>query len=288
MRVQPPDQFTGKTVVSGYHTTSDLPPLRRADYRLPTVSCISMNRYFLEVAYRGSRYAGSQVQANAVTVQYELERAMKVYFRQEVSLTGSSRTDAGVHALQNYFHFDMEGVVHPQSIYNLNAILPGDIAVRSVRPVGGEAHCRFDALSRSYEYIVYQEKDPFLEERAYYFPYTLQMETLQAVAGVIGEYEDFTSFSKRNSQVKTFNCRIIASAWSREGTRWVYRVRANRFLRGMVRGLVGTMLQVGRGKMDISGFRGVIEAKNCARADFSVPGHGLYLLEVEYGEGYFG
>jgi tRNA pseudouridine38-40 synthase len=246
-----------------------------------------MNRYFLEVSYRGGRYAGSQVQANALTVQYELEKALQVYFRRPVALTGSSRTDAGVHALQNYFHFDMEGPVNPRSIYNLNAILPGDIAVRSVKPVQPEAHCRFDAVARAYEYIVYQQKDPFLEERAYYFPYSMQLEVLQAVAGVIGEYEDFTSFSKRNSQVKTFNCRIMASEWSREGDRWIYRVKANRFLRGMVRGLVGTMLQAGRGKLDLTAFRAVIEAKNCAKADFSVPGCGLYLLNVIYPEGYW-
>jgi len=246
-----------------------------------------MNRYFMQVAYRGGRYAGSQVQANALTVQAELEKALQVYFRKPVGLTGSSRTDAGVHALQNYFHFDMEEPVNPRAIYNLNAILPGDIAIGAIRQVKPDAHCRFDAVAREYEYIIYQHKDPFLEERAYYFPYALQMEALQTAARILTGYQDFTSFSKRNSQVKTYNCQLYRSEWSLEGGRWVYRVKGNRFLRGMVRGLVGTMLQAGRGKIDIAAFRSVIEAKDCSKADFSVPGHGLYLLRVEYPVAHF-
>ena len=247
----------------------------------------AMNRYFLEVTYKGTRYAGSQVQLNALTVQAELEKALEVYFRRRVELTGSSRTDAGVHARQNFYHFDNPEPVNPRAIYNINAILPLDIAVQRFIPVPADAHCRFDAIAREYEYFIYKSKDPFLDDRAWYYPYTLDLKMLETVAGVIGEYTDFTSFSKRNSQVRTFNCQIEYSEWQVRGECTVYRVRANRFLRGMVRGLVGTMLQVGRGKITVEKFRQIIEARDCTKADFSVPGHGLFLQKVVYRDDYF-
>jgi tRNA pseudouridine38-40 synthase len=247
-----------------------------------------MNRYFLEVSYKGTRYAGSQVQENAATVQYELEKALQIYFRQPVSLTGSSRTDAGVHAYQNFYHFDIEKPIPPRAVYNLNAILPEDVAIRSIVPVKADAHCRFDAIAREYEYFIYQFKDPFRNDRAWYYPYTIDWEALQSVAGVIQEYSDFTSFAKRNSQVHTFICNIQHSAWQPTTAGGIYRVRSNRFLRGMVRGLVGTMLQVGRGKITIDQFRGIVEAKDCTKADFSTPGHGLFLKRVVYPDGYLG
>lgn len=247
-----------------------------------------MNRYFLEVSYKGTNYAGFQVQENATTIQYEVEKVLAIYFRHPVSLTGSSRTDTGVHARQNYFHFDIPAIIPQKVVYNLNAMLPPDIAVNRLVLVKEGAHCRFDAIAREYEYFIYQSKAPFLNDRAYFFPYTLDLRAMQQSAGIIMEYTDFTSFSKRNSQVKTHNCTILHSEWvERESGLTVYRVKANRFLRGMVRGLVGTMLQVGRGKLNLEGFRRVIEARDCSEADFSVPGHGLFLLKVEYPEGYF-
>jgi tRNA pseudouridine38-40 synthase len=247
-----------------------------------------MPRYFLELSYKGTLYSGFQVQENAHTVQAEVERAFAVLQREPVLLTGSSRTDAGVHALQNYFHFDFEGVIHPQFVYKMNAILPGDIVLESLKPVPDEAHSRFDAKSRLYRYYIYRHKDPFLAERAYYFPYKLDEAVMQVAAGLLKEYSDFTSFSKRNTQVKTFQCEIMESEWGWEGDCMVYTVRANRFLRGMVRALTATMLRVGRGKMDINDFRAVIEAKDCTRASFAVPPHGLFLREVDFGPEYFG
>lgn len=241
-----------------------------------------MSRYFLELSYKGKAYAGFQIQDNALSVQEEVQKALKVYFRQSPELTGSSRTDTGVHALQNFFHFDWDGDIEEKSLYNLNALLPGDIAVRRIIRVKDEAHCRFDAIAREYKYYIYRSKDPFLQDRAYYYPYTLDLAALQEAAGVIPEYSDFTSFSKRNTQVKTFNCELTVSEWKQEPDTLIYTVKGNRFLRGMVRGLVGTMLQVGRGRKSIGEFRGIIEAKNCALADFSVPGHGLFLVEVEF------
>jgi tRNA pseudouridine38-40 synthase len=213
---------------------------------------------------------------------------LAIYFRHPVSLTGSSRTDSGVHARQNYFHFDIATTVPQKVVYNLNAMLPADIAVNRLVLVKEGAHCRFDAIAREYEYFIYKTKAPFLNDRAYFFPYTLDLPAMQQAAGTIMEYTDFTSFSKRNSQVKTHNCTILHSEWvEREDGLTVYRVKANRFLRGMVRGLVGTMLQVGRGKISLDGFRRVIEVRDCSEADFSVPGHGLFLMNVEYPQGYF-
>lgn len=241
-----------------------------------------MPRYFLELAYKGANYSGFQTQKNANSIQAEVEKAFEILHRQPVQLTGSSRTDAGVHALQNYFHFDFEGEVHPQLQYKMNAILPPDIVIKGVKQVAPDAHSRFDAVGRGYKYFIYSKKNPFLEDRAYYFPYKLDRALMQEAAGILKEYRDFTSFSKRNTQVKSFLCQIRESEWEEEGECLVYRVKADRFLRGMVRALTATMLKVGRGKMDLGEFRGIIEAKDCTRASFAVPPHGLFLVGVEY------
>lgn len=246
-----------------------------------------MSRYFIELTYRGTNYAGFQKQDNAHTVQAELEKALATVFRAEFQLTGSSRTDAGVHALQNYFHFDTPLQLEDRMIYNLNAVLPEDLAVKSLRRVADTAHCRFDAVSRSYRYHICRRKQPFLVDRAYFFPYTLDISLMSAAADMLLEYTDFTSFSKRNTQVKTFNCMLLESRWETTDYGSAYVVRGNRFLRGMVRALTGTMLRVGRGRMDLVEFRRVIEARDCTRADFAVPAHGLFLEQVNYPEGYF-
>ena len=240
-----------------------------------------MSRYFIEVSYKGMAYSGFQVQQNANSVQAEIEKAMQIYYRKTFALTGSSRTDAGVHALQNYFHFDADESV-TDAAYQLNAILPPDIVIKRIYPVAAEAHCRFDATSREYRYYIYHRKDPFIEDRAYYYPYTLNMELMQWAAKEIMEHHDFTSFSKRNTQVRSFLCNVLQSEWKPDDNGLQYSVKANRFLRGMVKGLVGTMLQVGRGKLTLDQFRDIIVSKDCTQADFSVPSHGLFLLAVEY------
>lgn len=247
-----------------------------------------MARYFLEVAYMGARYSGFQVQENAHTVQSEIDRAVSLLMREQVVSTGSSRTDAGVHARQNFLHFDTERPLHPQFLYKINAILPPDIVLKGVYPVDAEAHSRFAATGRAYEYTLYTFKDPFMRDRGYYFPYRMNMDDLHAAAAIIKEYRDFSSFSKRNTQVKTFNCSIGESYWTAGEGRIVYNVSANRFLRGMVRGLVGTMLRVGRGRLTLPEFRAVIESKDCTQADFAVPGHGLCLMQVKYPDGTLG
>ena len=241
-----------------------------------------MPRYFLEVAYKGTNYSGFQSQDNALTVQAEVEKAFSTLQRVPVVMTGSSRTDAGVHALQNFFHFDFEESLHPQFTYKINAILPDAIVVKSLRGVKADAHCRFDAVYRRYQYYLYNTKDPFKEDRAWFYPYPLNKELLQAAALILLEVDDFTSFSKRNTQVKTFLCQLTESQWIEEGGCLVYAVKGNRFLRGMVRALVSTMLLVGREKITLGEFKDIIRVKDCTRASFVAPAHGLFLMEVGY------
>jgi tRNA pseudouridine38-40 synthase len=254
-----------------------------------------MSRYFLELSYKGTAYSGFQAQHNANTIQAEVEKAFEILRKEKIVLTGSSRTDAGVHARQNFFHFDTavpadrwKGMETERNfIYKMNAILPEDIVVKGLKLVPDTAHCRFDAWSREYNYYIYRQKDPFLKDRAFYFPYKLDIEKLQEAASVIMGYSDFTSFSKRNTQVKTFVCRVTESQWIIEDNCLVYKVKANRFLRGMVRALTATMLKIGRGKLTIGEFRDIVTAKDCTLASFAVPPQGLVLLSVEYPEGLF-
>lgn len=241
-----------------------------------------MARYFLEVSYKGAAYSGFQTQENSTTIQGEVEKAFAVLQREKVVMTGSSRTDAGVHARQNFFHFDFNEPLHSQFLYKINSILPGDIVVKNIERVNNDAHCRFDAKSRTYQYFIYRQKEPFLEDRAWYFPYTLKKEELDKAAALLFSYQDFTSFSKRNTQVKTFQCQIIESIWRVEGDCLIYRVSANRFLRGMVRALVSTMLQVGREKISLAEFADIIEAKDCTKASFAAPAKGLFLEKVNF------
>ncbi|MEO7768562.1 MAG: tRNA pseudouridine(38-40) synthase TruA [Ferruginibacter sp.] len=247
-----------------------------------------MPRYFIEVFYKGTHYSGFQIQQNANSIQAEIEKALSILIKLKVSLTGSSRTDAGVHALSNYFHFDFPQLINgaksqsDKFIYSLNAILPGDIVVKRISQVADDAHCRFDAISREYKYYIYQEKDPFQSERAYYYPYPLDMTILNKAASAILSFHDFTSFSKRNTQVKSFACNILKSEWRLEHDLLVYNVISDRFLRGMVKGLVGTMLKVGVGRISLDEFHKIIESRDCANADFSVPPQGLFLVNVQY------
>ncbi len=246
-----------------------------------------MSRYFIEVSYKGTLYAGFQSQQNANAIQDEIEKALLVYFKSTFNLTGSSRTDAGVHALQNYFHFDFEFPVIPdweKIVYHLNAILPADIVVKNIFEVKKDTHCRFDAKYRTYEYTLYMNKDPFLSDRAYFYPYKLNLELLKQAAIILKDVKDFESFSKRNTQVSTYNCTILESEWIKGNGIIYYRVSANRFLRGMVRGLVGTMLQVGRERTSLIKFKQIIELHDQALVDFSVPPQGLQLMHVAYEE----
>ncbi len=243
-----------------------------------------MPRYFIEVAYDGTRYGGFQIQKNANTIQQEVTHALETFYKTPFTLTGSSRTDRGVHAEQNFFHFDFPNEIQnvDKNVYNLNAILPGDIVVKKLFMVADNAHCRFDAVSREYHYFIYSKKNPFIRNTAFFYPYKLDLNNMNEAANLLLKYEDFSSFSKRNTQVKNFNCQILKSEWKYRGDVLVYEVEANRFLRGMVKGLVGTMLRVGRLQLTVGGFREIIESGDCRKADFSIAAKGLFLMKVRF------
>ncbi len=245
-----------------------------------------MRRYFIEVMYDGTAFHGSQLQGALPTVQLAINDTLATLLRAPIASFGASRTDEGVHALSNYYHFDTELPLHAQFLYKLNALLPPALAVKNVFEAADmDVNARFSAAARQYRYRIYTRKDPFRFHRAMYFPFRADNEMLSRTAEIIREYTDFESFCKRNAQSKTFLCRIDASYWEQRDGELHYVVRANRFLRGMVRGLVGTQLRIARGRGTPDDLRSIIESKDCTRADFSVPGHGLYLEEISYPQG---
>lgn len=241
-----------------------------------------MSTYFITTAYLGTRYAGSQVQENARTIQEEIEQAMATYLRQRVVLTGSSRTDAGVHALKNVYHFDFQGDLNVDLVYHVNAILPQDIALTGIAEVQPGSHSRFQAIGRRYRYELYNKKNPFLSERAWFYPYPLDLDAMNEAARLILGEHDFSTFAKRGSQVGTHLCRITECRWIATPQGHQMEVEGNRFLRGMVRALVGTMVRVGRGKLGSEEFLSILQSHDSTRADFSAPAHGLYLVDVCY------
>lgn len=245
-----------------------------------------MARYFLEVAYKGTRYSGFQIQENSNTIQAEVEKAFQAFQRSPVELTGSSRTDAGVHAFQNFFHFDFEEVIHPKFIYKINAILPPDIVVKNVLEVAADCHSRFDASSRQYIYKLHTFKNPFIRSSSLYYPYKLDYSLMQEAASLLNDQRNFFAFAKTNTQVKNFDCTILRSEWSFMGEELAYTIEANRFLRGMVRMITATLLKIGRGGFSIPQFRNLLQ--NAEKCGFSIPAHGLYLQNVRYPENYFG
>lgn len=243
-------------------------------------------RYFLDVAYDGTAFHGSQLQGATPTVQLAVNQALCTLLRVEINTWGASRTDEGVHALHNVYHFDWDGPLPATFLYNLNALLPQAIAApRLWQATDSDLNARFAALSRQYRYRIYQHKDPFLFQRALYYPFHIEPEILRETSSLLLYYRDFTSFAKRNAQTKTNNCRIYESRWENHGKELHYVVRADRFLRGMVRALVGTQLKVARGKMTLDAFQRIIENKDSSGAYFGVAGWGLYLERIEYPEG---
>lgn len=244
-------------------------------------------RYFLEVAYKGTHFYGFQIQNKGLTIQGEIEKALQLCFRMSIGLTGSSRTDAGVHAYQNYFHFDYEQDISDKQLYSLNSILPEDIAVKSIRPVKADAHSRFDAIAREYQYNIYFKKNPFQREIAWHYPFKMDFEKLQTATNIILGEHDFASFSKRNTQVFTHICTIHKAEWTISKDGLVFNVASNRFLRGMVRALVATMLKVERNSISLEEFQNILDAKECGKADFSAPAKGLFLMRVQYPDSIF-
>lgn len=244
-----------------------------------------MPRYFLELAYKGTNYSGFQKQENANTIQAEVEKAFQILQGQPIFLTGSSRTDAGVHALQNYFHFDFE-TLHPQFLYKINAILPDDIVIKQVYTMPENAHSRFDATSRRYEYRIYRSKNPFLQGQALYYPFKVDIGLMQEAAIFVRGQISFFAFTKTNTQVKNFNCAIYNSEWIQQEETLIYTIEGNRFLRGMVRLLTASILQVGRKKITMDEFKQFFKAEK--KCGVSIAAHGLYLTQVNFPQKYFG
>lgn len=241
-------------------------------------------RYFLQLSYKGTRFHGWQVQPNAVSVQEVMENALSTLLREKIDVVGAGRTDTGVHARYFILHFNLENDF-PENydlVYKLNSFLPDDISVQAVWPVNYEAHARFSALSRTYHYFISTQKDPFSTELSYYYSLPLDVDKMNQAARILFDYEDFTSFSRLHTDVKTNNCKIMQAEWKTEGTQLVFVVKADRFLRNMVRAIVGTLLEVGKGKLDVEEFRQIIEKKDRGAAGASAPAQGLFLAHIEY------
>lgn len=240
-------------------------------------------RYFIHLAYNGANYCGWQTQPQLPTVQETLEKALSTLLRQPIAIVGCGRTDTGVHASDFYAHFDAEGIVDcDQLCFKLNSFLPSDIAVFRIFPVAANAHARFDATARTYQYHVSDRRLPFrqgLYSRIYFAP---DIERMNEAARVLMEYEDFTSFAKLHTQVKTNICHLSQAEWTQQGDEWVFTIRSNRFLRNMVRSVTGTLLDIGRGKLTIDGLRRIVEQKDRCAAGVSMPPQGLFLCKVEY------
>ncbi|WP_247235463.1 tRNA pseudouridine(38-40) synthase TruA [Telluribacter sp. SYSU D00476] len=244
-------------------------------------------RYFIELSYKGTPYNGWQRQPNSVAVQQVLEEAMEKVLRTPVEVVGSSRTDTGVHATQQYAHFDLPAAIADpgRAVHSLNALLPADIAVHRIVPVADDVHSRFIATHRRYEYRIIRQKNPFLTHEAYIFRPELDLITMNEAAALLLRYDDFESFSKIHTSVKTFRCHITEARWYWQGPVLTFSVQSNRFLRGMVRALVGTLMQVGLGKLSVAEFEQIILSKNRKEAGAQAPPHGLFLVEVGYPAG---
>lgn len=235
------------------------------------------------MSYNGGAYHGWQIQPNGISVQEVLMKALATILRTEIDITGAGRTDTGVHARLMVAHFDSDTTLDPQVMTNrLNSLLPRDIAVYALKKVKADAHARFDAVARRYEYHIVTAKNVFKTGLAARFHEKLDFEKMNEAAAVLPEYKDFTSFSKLHTDVKTNNCVITQASWMQQGDEWVFVIEADRFLRNMVRAIVGTLIEVGRGKLNVEDFRHIIEAQNRCKAGASVPGEGLYLVDIRY------
>lgn len=241
-------------------------------------------RYFVWFSYDGTRYHGWQIQPNGITVQQELQRVLSMLLRQEIAVVGAGRTDTGVHARRMVAHFDYEGPYDMDNLaYKLDHALPDDISVERVERVADDMHARFSARRRTYHYYVHLRKSPFVRQYSCQLHYQLDFEAMNRAAAILKEYDDFGAFCKAGSDVKTTRCQIYAAEWHQTAPdQWYFEISANRFLRNMVRAVVGTLIEVGRGRMTLDGFRHVIEQGSRTGAGESMPAHALFLEDVEY------
>lgn len=243
-----------------------------------------MARFFVTFSYDGTQYHGWQIQPNGVSVQEKLQWALSTLLREDISVTGAGRTDAGVHARMMVAHFDASSDIDCRQLaYKLNRLLPQDISVAKVEPVGEEMHARFSATSRMYRYYIHTRKDPFLRAYSCEMHYGLDFARMNEAAQQLLAYEDFGAFCKSGADVKTTLCQVTKAEWVQtSATTWYFEIRANRFLRNMVRAVVGTLIDVGRGRLSLEDFRKVVEGKKRADAGESMPGHALFLEDITY------
>lgn len=243
-----------------------------------------MQRYFMELSFKGTNYHGWQKQPNAPTVQEVLEEKLSTFFRTKIEIVGAGRTDAGVHASFFVAHFDLDKLPfsNEDTVEKLNRFLPNDIAIQKIRSVQMEAHARFSATKRTYQYVVSRVKDPFANEISYRYLFSLDIESMNKAALLLVDNGDFTSFSKLHSDNETNICQIYEAFWETKGNQLVFTISANRFLRDMVRAIVGTLLEAGRGKLTIDDMKRIIADKNRNSAGSSAPAEGLFLVNVEY------
>ncbi|NRA93563.1 MAG: tRNA pseudouridine(38-40) synthase TruA [Psychroserpens sp.] len=242
-------------------------------------------RYFIELSYNGKAYHGWQIQPNAISIQQVLEDALSKLLRAPITITGAGRTDAGVHASQMFAHFDVDTPIDTNLEYKLNSFLPRDIAVHSIFLVNSEAHTRFDAVSRTYQYRILRSKNVFEYDFTYILNQELDVVKMNDACKILFEYKDFQCFSKVNTDVKTYHCNIMEAYWEQTNDNLVFTIKADRFLRNMVRAVVGTMINIGLGKLSVQALHDIIKSKDRGEAGFSVPARGLYLTKVEYPEG---
>ena len=242
-------------------------------------------KYFIKFSYNGKQYHGWQSQPNAITVQQVLEEAFATLLREPISLMGAGRTDAGVHAKEMYAHFEFSRIQNIKDlVYRLNSFLPDDIAVQDIFEVREDAHARFDAKERTYEYIIAQEKSPFMVDSAHYVKHALAIEKMNQAAAILLDYEDFECFSKTKTDVYTYLCDIKKASWKKTDGVLTFTITADRFLRNMVRAIVGTLLDVGMGKSKVDDVKAIINSKDRREAGTSVPAKGLYLISILYHE----
>ncbi|MDG2193958.1 MAG: tRNA pseudouridine(38-40) synthase TruA [Polaribacter sp.] len=240
-------------------------------------------RYFIELSYNGKNYHGWQIQPDAISVQEEINKAISTVLQKNIIVVGAGRTDTGVHAEQMFAHFDIDIKLDDQYIYKFNSVLPEDIVVSDLQAVADDKHVRFDALSRTYEYRIWLGRNPFLLEGSWQLHHQkLSISKMNKAASILLEYENFQAFSKVRTEVKTFNCSVTNAEWRQEGNLLIFRISANRFLRNMVRAIVGTLVDVGSGAITVEDFRTVILSKNRSNAGLSVPAKGLFLTAITY------
>lgn len=245
-----------------------------------------MQRYFIRLAYHGGQYHGWQVQDNAHTVQAEMEEKLSVMLGKKTGITGCGRTDTGVHAREFYAHFDVETPLEDEKelAFRLNAFLPGDIVVFDIFPVSPDLHARFSAVSRTYRYYISRRKDPFYRDLQYEYTAPLDIESMKEASRFLLGEQDFTSFSKLHTQTATNICTVTETSWIEDDHRLIFTITADRFLRNMVRAIVGTLVEVGKGKLQPGDVKKIIEARDRSQAGFSVPAKGLFLEKVKYDE----